>query len=295
MGPMHGRHVVLLSVCLAAAALAFPDVRSPIRTGDAVRKAVAVIGERHSGTNFMRRLLEENLDLSALMVTNAFCANKHKYQAPNKQCLPPETTAVIVMLRNPYDWAAAMHRACWCEADQAKSTPFLGADAPFEAFLTQPWMDNSIKPWTRETQRAPCAHILECRRFKLINFLNISSWAPFVEYVRHEDVVVPEDSLRWLAGFVERHGLTTTASKGKLKANVHYKGKFADKFDSEDYMGGSLWFNHSLAESNSSLRDAIQLVSRYMDSAVESMAGYPAIFLKPLPKTRGGRRLGQNP
>jgi hypothetical protein len=26
------------------------------------------------------------------------------------------------------------------------------------------------------------------------------------QYVRHEDVVSPENSLRWLAGFVERHG-----------------------------------------------------------------------------------------
>eukprot|EP00955_Chlamydomonas_euryale_P016184 172905-Chlamydomonas_euryale.AAC.3 len=44
-----------------------------------------------------------------------------------------DETVVVVMIRNPYDWAMAMHRACWCEPDQSPtSPPLLGPDAPFE-------------------------------------------------------------------------------------------------------------------------------------------------------------------
>jgi hypothetical protein len=71
---------------------------------------------------------------------------------------------------------------------------------------------------------------------------------------------------------------------------VNYKGKYSDKFDLEAFTSTSLWFNHSLVEGNATLRHAVNLVSRYMDLAVESMAGYPAMALKPPPKKKPGGR-----
>jgi hypothetical protein len=43
------------------------------------------------------------------------------------------------------------------------------------------WEDNCPKPWLGEETLGTCSNIMECRTLKLINYFNISKWAPNVE------------------------------------------------------------------------------------------------------------------
>ncbi|MWD27351.1 hypothetical protein E0K89_007700 [Aquicoccus sp. SCR17] len=101
-------------------------------TGLAVRRAdgppparVQVIGERSSGTNFVKRLLGRN---TALVPTEAL-GWKHGFC----QALAiPAELAVVVVVRRADDWALSMHSRPW------HATPALQR-LPFADFLRAPW------------------------------------------------------------------------------------------------------------------------------------------------------------
>ncbi|KAG1674954.1 hypothetical protein FOA52_014748 [Chlamydomonas sp. UWO 241] len=64
---------------------------------------IYVLGERHSGTNFMRQFLEMN---TKAQVSDTFCAFKHDYQNTNSPFCPTTHAAtgfdralVVIMLR----------------------------------------------------------------------------------------------------------------------------------------------------------------------------------------------------
>ncbi|CAM9399277.1 unnamed protein product [Phaeothamnion confervicola] len=89
-------------------------------------KHIRVVGERHSGTTFITKLLEKmfvadpDIDVSARL-----CNWKHWFQTriheaviignrrcneimPCAECVHPEQTLVIIVWRNPYDWVTSM-------------------------------------------------------------------------------------------------------------------------------------------------------------------------------------------
>mmetsp|Transcript_28444 Transcript_28444/g.83123 ORF Transcript_28444/g.83123 Transcript_28444/m.83123 type:complete len:187 (+) Transcript_28444:8-568(+) len=72
---------------------------------------VVVVGERNTGTNWLFKMLEVNLNIT---VTNHFCGWKHFFH-DSTQCSPKEihqipSTLMVVLWKNPFDWILSMHR-----------------------------------------------------------------------------------------------------------------------------------------------------------------------------------------
>lgn len=105
------------------------------RTGLAVHcngtppRRFQVLGERSSGTNFVKRLLTRN---STMEPTEAL---GWKHGHPSALAIPADF-AVICVVRNAADWARSMHAKPW------HATPALQA-MDFADFLRAPW-DTSI-------------------------------------------------------------------------------------------------------------------------------------------------------
>lgn len=257
----------------------------------------------------MYNLMVNNFQAQGLNVSSTFCAYKHRYQLPHSGCPPLDQTLVIVMLRNPYDWALAMHERCWCGTPRYQHL----AELPFEKFLTKLYFnDNSPRIWINRVNKSladtTCGTVMQCRSLKILNFLNISQWHPNVEYVRHESVIQVEDSLRWTKALVKRWGLEgyvpkkMTKSQRSLSATddldikipLTYKSnKRGRQFNVTEHMMGSVWFRAKELERtcsdkgpNKSKEDKelcgkIRLISDRMDQTVESLVGYSSILSLP--------------
>jgi len=91
-----------------------------------------VLGERSSGTNFLRRLIGRNTDL----VPDEALGWKHGF--PNNDPIP-EDLAVICVVRNAGPWALSMFARPWHTTAQMQSLPF-------DDFLRAPWDTISDRP-----------------------------------------------------------------------------------------------------------------------------------------------------
>ncbi|KAG1665638.1 hypothetical protein FOA52_011232 [Chlamydomonas sp. UWO 241] len=257
----------------AAAARTLSETDLPFPKAAIEVNKIAVLGERHSGTNFMKAFLTSNFP--QFNVSEWFCENKHKYQSKESNLCDWNdiaSTIVVVMFRNPYDWALGMHRKCYCgEPGPNQRDEDTMANLTFDDFMTRKWMDNKAKVWTGGHKRTHCRHIMECRALQHLNFLNMTRWARFVEFVRHEDVLQPKDSLQWVNGFAERYGLDRSHG---FRTETQYKGAAGSHFDAGTLMDKSVWFNPELTAQDPVLRAKAELISAQMDLAVESMVGY---------------------
>mmetsp|Transcript_35621 Transcript_35621/g.76886 ORF Transcript_35621/g.76886 Transcript_35621/m.76886 type:complete len:168 (+) Transcript_35621:450-953(+) len=85
--------------------------RSPLRlkTTEPIppAKQIILLGERHSGTNWITDHLadcfEQDID-----VTNQYARFKHWFQDGELSAMPDDSAVVVVMFRDPYDWVEAM-------------------------------------------------------------------------------------------------------------------------------------------------------------------------------------------
>lgn len=142
-----------------------------------------------------------------------------------------------------------------------------------------------------------------------MNFLNISQWAPNVEYVRHESVIQVDDSLQWIKDLIKRWGLETSVVKKKkkdrslaatattaaddldIKISLNYKSnKKGRLFNATEHMLESIWFNKqhyaeicsgkgdSITKEERDICAKIKLIGEEMDQTVESLIGYSTIL-----------------
>lgn len=95
-----------------------------MRRTDVIPSRFQVLGERSSGTNFVKRLLGRNSDL----IPTEELGWKH---GPTPLAIAADL-AVICVLRDPSKWALSMHAKPW------HSTPALQAMA-FSQFIRAPW------------------------------------------------------------------------------------------------------------------------------------------------------------
>ncbi|WP_299546176.1 hypothetical protein [uncultured Tateyamaria sp.] len=96
-----------------------------IRTGTTPITRYQVIGERSSGTNFVKRLLGRNTDLKP----TEDLGWKHGF--PHMMAVPSDM-AVIIAVRRADTWARSMFSKPW------HATPTLQA-MPFSEFIRAPW------------------------------------------------------------------------------------------------------------------------------------------------------------
>lgn len=192
-------------------------------------KEIAVIGERHSGTNFMGDLLRATLQHPRSVYVNheRLCGNcgnymrqsrfKHRFMFPD--LLPPSgccnlsETLIVVMLRNPFDWTVSMKRHCHCRHTKheygANKAQQLFANISLANFTSLEWTEDVFSDIPPVRDMNPSLHgynasigrdrtsnstpvfdnILHMRACKIKNYLDIQKWAPHVLYVRQEDIL----------------------------------------------------------------------------------------------------------
>eukprot|EP01082_Thalassiosira_pseudonana_P005344 g4856.t1 g4856 contig18:72650-74040(-) len=94
-------------------------------------KSIVLLGERHSGTNWITDHLEECFG-GDIKVTTEYRRFKHWFQEEDPERVPSKSAVVVSMYRDPYDWVWAM-----------KERPHHAHDhigLEWRPFVTKPWI-----------------------------------------------------------------------------------------------------------------------------------------------------------
>lgn len=166
---------------------------------------IQIYGERCSGTNFLERLLVENLKSVSVGRDYGW---KHGFHSPDLE--DADDCLFVVIYRNPFDWLRSFHRR-----------PFHAAPAlrgiPFSAFIRREWWcvwDEAARhPPDHETygqemmsERDPetgerFPDVLRLRTAKIRNWEGLRTRTAHTDYVRYEDLAAsPSGYIRALSG-----------------------------------------------------------------------------------------------
>ncbi|MEL6888900.1 MAG: hypothetical protein AAFO86_09335, partial [Pseudomonadota bacterium] len=162
------------------------------RAGDTPITRFQVLGERSSGTNFVKRLLGRNTDLTPSEALG------WKHGPPHMMAVPRDM-AVICMVRRADGWARSMYQKPW------HTTPEMQA-LPFSRFIRAPWTtiidrpryfrglmaEGSVgAPLQQDRDPAtglPFDNIFAMRRSKLASLLTLPARGCTCVMLRMEDV-----------------------------------------------------------------------------------------------------------
>ncbi|GAQ82662.1 hypothetical protein KFL_001190050 [Klebsormidium nitens] len=174
-------------------------------------KRMCVIGERHSGTEWLEEELGAEFQggephRSGMAFENCH-RHKHWFHYPGMlEPLVEDGDLIFVVVRNAVDWLLNMA--------QEPHHAYSHADLPFEEFLTRPWVpDKRTDVCTPDQERylstpyyetyspafggpypaGPVKDVMQLRAMKLDNFLRLQQWVPNAQdrviFVRYEDMI----------------------------------------------------------------------------------------------------------
>ena len=249
-------------------------LKNPIPS-HAVIKAISLIGERHSGTNFVGDLLMASLDHPRSIFINheRLCGNcnnsmrqsrfKHRFMFPDlvpRHCCNLTELLIVVMLRNPFDWTMAMKRHCHCRHTRhqygASKAKRLFLNVSLGDFIRLKWkedvfsdvppvalpLDPSSMPAGDQIgrDRTPNASpvfdsVLHMRACKLKSFLDIRKWAPNVIYLRQEDIL-GHAAFDWIGGLARNYSLPRRTNSSNPAVARIFRGDDKES-DSESFSG----------------------------------------------------------
>lgn len=245
---------------------------------------ISILGERHSGTNYVEMLLRRNLD-SRYTIEPVFFEFKHSFQlynSSNPLCDSDRAsrTLVVIVVRNPYDWALAMHRVCYhCRSRESM---------PFEQFVSSPWeapagspsvLANETQDYERDVFNGDRVfpNIMRVRAAKYANFFDVARrYANGHELVRHEDILLPVGAAGWLQGLAYKHGIQMAHNAPKHVAE--YKQEPDTVFHPRQHAETSLYLNRKVLRQRADLASAVTLIKAYLDKDVEGRLGYPILY-----------------
>lgn len=92
--------------------------------------SIHLIGERHSGTKWMTRHLEECFG-HQVKVLNRYTRYKHWFQYDDADSREPNSALVVAMFRDPYDWLDSMRGKPYHSPNHF--------DLDWKGFVTTPW------------------------------------------------------------------------------------------------------------------------------------------------------------
>mmetsp|Transcript_8739 Transcript_8739/g.26487 ORF Transcript_8739/g.26487 Transcript_8739/m.26487 type:complete len:107 (-) Transcript_8739:234-554(-) len=104
----------------------------------------------------------------------------------------------------------------------------------------------------------------------------MSSWAPRVEFVRYEDVLLPDAARDFLTGLRTRHGLKSLQPK-RLEHVSFYKNRMWQEFDPVKARDQSLWFKlHDGQGKPLSKADkaTVRTIFKHCNATLEKLVGY---------------------
>ncbi|KAL7465675.1 hypothetical protein ACHAXS_005991 [Conticribra weissflogii] len=127
-------------------------LKMTIKEGPQPITKIALLGERHSGTNWITNHLEECYS-EEFEVTDRFTRFKHLFQDEHLSKIPKKSVIVVSIFRDPFDWVEAMRERPHHAHDH------IGLD--WNSFVTKPWVghrgSNDAKlSESGEKERAVC-------------------------------------------------------------------------------------------------------------------------------------------
>jgi hypothetical protein len=178
-----------------------------------------VIGERASGTNFLRSIVKKNLNIQPTNVLG------WKHGFPHMTAIPQDCL-VLCSVRNPLDWVLSMHKRPWHAHPDLQSldwSPFIRA--PWHSIVDR--QDHFADPQAGvqttgqdlQLDRHPITgelfdNIFKLRTAKLQSLLGMLNRNCTVAYVQMERATEnPLDVVAWIA---EEYALETSQTKLRL-------------------------------------------------------------------------------
>jgi hypothetical protein len=188
--------------------------QSPKSIGRAVSH-FQIFGERRSGTNYLRVLLQNNLKVEPVF----HYGWKHGFLS-----VPAVSSKALLVgvVRDPVDWLISMHATPFAVVETLK-------DLPFDKFIRAPWesiarpagqgwraagfrQDLSLRGEVLQFDRHPIEgrpfyNIFELRTVKLRALLGLTKRVTHAAVIRHEDA--RDDPEGMIAALSDRFGLAT--------------------------------------------------------------------------------------
>ncbi|MDG2449919.1 MAG: hypothetical protein P8M34_09780 [Saprospiraceae bacterium] len=166
-----------------------------------------IFGERNSGTNYLRKVLQENVNLPFTQVYGF----KHWYikglvprgqdnTTTDNECLKSiehgSHTLFIHIVRNPFDWSAAMYKKPYhiCESDRTSLLNFLRS--PYMAYEKNQPPNHTVEfksPWIRDPHTGyffieKSANLITLRNEKNLHFEMLERKVKYFSIIRLENL-----------------------------------------------------------------------------------------------------------
>jgi hypothetical protein len=177
-------------------------------------------GERHSGTNWLRRLLSDNFvkgqDKDLIENTHVVdgrlfedCGWKHGFFDKGLKDADTSNTLFLAIFRDPYEWLVSMYRYPYHVHPSLRSLPFL-------QFICTEWYcihdhDSALRDGSEiMTERNPTTgerfrNVIELRKTKINDLLSLQDHVENFHILRYEDLLIdPRIQLELIA---EKFGL----------------------------------------------------------------------------------------
>lgn len=165
---------------------------------------IQLLGQRCSGTNHLRRLLETNFD--DVQIVDRY-ANKHLWNGDYDFEQDVGSTIFVTIVRNPYDWLRSVHRTPYHCPDLVGTSFTSFLRAPWTAWAGEDWFSHD--PAKRNAMKVDdqlieaCADVMQVRRRKIATFLKINAHYQRSSLVRLEDLQrAPQTELTRIASEV---------------------------------------------------------------------------------------------
>lgn len=169
-------------------------------------KTFNIKGERCSGTNYLQKLVETNLNVKYEQQPNT--GWKHGYYSLFAyQRDSPDTFLTIVIFRNPFDWLRSVYHTphhivgasggCWISYLKPTFSEFIRNEV--NQFHIDKILHRERHPLTFEKAK----NFMELRKWKLQNFLNLKNILPNTYYTTYEELaqdpqkIISEINDRW--------------------------------------------------------------------------------------------------
>lgn len=183
------------------------------RAGDVAARRFQVIGERSSGTNFVKRMLGRNTPLKPTEALGWKHGHVHALAIP-------ADLVVVVAVRRAEDWVRSMFAKPWHATPALQSLGFSDfLRAPWDSILDRPRYFDGLPMGDQVGQPLqldrdpltglPYPHLMALRRGKLQAHLGLSNRGCAFCLVRMEEVAANPD--RFLASFRAAFGLPPQA------------------------------------------------------------------------------------
>jgi len=189
---------------------------------------VQIFGERCSGTNFVTRLVENNMDNVELTKDfggkHWFIKDHYPRSRPNEstdyQCVrslqDSADTLFLCLFRNPYDWVRSIREKPY----HARNHQGL----PLRAFIRKPWHSfehaRLNRYWPKRSDNywfiEEAINILRLRSMKIAHLLNIQDRVENIRFVNYETISQDNEALISIADQF-RISLKHTAIRGVTK------------------------------------------------------------------------------